>query len=146
MEISQPQRLAKTKSERKANFIDVEVRVLLDLYRQYRCQLNAKFSSVVTRAVKNALWQKIAAAVSACGLETRSGNEVRTKWKVLKMAALKVKPSRETTSSSVEGDQVVERPWFTDMVLDMLKKGSDCDTTPMPISGNGKHKTKKIKF
>ena len=36
------------KRERKANFSDMEVRVLLDVYRQHQVRLNAKFSNVIT--------------------------------------------------------------------------------------------------
>ena len=141
------QRLTRAKRERKANFTDVEVRVLVDAYRHYRCQLNAKFSSVVTQRVKITLWQEIATAVSACGLATRSVNEVRKKWTDLKRAALKV--SGETTKPLMGGDQVVEHPWFTDMVLDVLGIGTDTTPMPMAISGfefEGKRKINKIKI
>ena len=60
------------KRERKANFSNMEVRVLLDVYRQHQVRLNAKFSSVITHRLKTALWLEVATAVSACGHSTRS--------------------------------------------------------------------------
>ena len=77
------------KRERKANFSDVEVRVLLDVYRQHQVRLNAKFSNVITHRLKTALWLEVATAVSACGHSTRLVSDVRKKWTDLNSAALK---------------------------------------------------------
>ena len=40
--------------ERKANFADVEVRVLVELYQRHRSQLTGKFSNVLTQRHKTA--------------------------------------------------------------------------------------------
>ena len=55
------------KRERKANFSDVEMRVLLNVYRQHQVRLNAKFSNVTTNRLKTVLWLEVATAVSVCG-------------------------------------------------------------------------------
>ena len=83
------------KRERKANFTNVEVRVLLDVYRQHQVRLNAKFSSVITHRLKTSLWLEVAMAVSACGHSTRSVTDVRKKWTDLKRAALKASAEAE---------------------------------------------------
>ena len=106
------------KRERKANFSDVEVRVLLDVYRQHQVRLNAKFSSVITHRLKTSLWLEVALAVSACGHSTRSVTDVRKKWTDLKRAALKA--SGEAKRPKTGGGPKVEPPWFTETVLDVL--------------------------
>ena len=83
------------KRERKANFSDVEVRVLLDVYRQHQVRLNAKFSSVITHRLKTSLWLEVAVAMSACAHSTRSVSDVRKKWTDLKMATLKANGEAE---------------------------------------------------
>ena len=65
------------KREGKANFSNVEVMVLLDVYRQHQVRLNAQFSSVITHRLKTALWLEVATAVSACGHSMRP---VSKKW------------------------------------------------------------------
>ena len=49
----------------KASFSDVEMRVLLNVYRQHQWKMNAKFSNVITHHLKKALWLEVATAVSA---------------------------------------------------------------------------------
>ena len=66
------------KRDRKANFGDVEVRMLLDLYQLHRpfscSQLAGTFSNIVTQRHKTALWQE-------------SVVDVRKKWADIKRAA-----------------------------------------------------------
>ena len=107
------------KCERKANFSDMKVRVLLDVYRQHQVRLNAKFSNVITHRLKTALWLEVATAVSACGYSTRSVSNVRKKWTDLKKAALKA--SAEANRPKTGGGPKVESPWFTETVLDVLR-------------------------
>ena len=106
------------KRERKANFSDVEVRVLLDVYRQHQVRLNAKFSNVITHRLKTALWLEVATALSACGHSTRLVSDVRKKWTDLNSAALKAWD--EANRPKTGGGPKVEPPWFTEMVLDVL--------------------------
>ena len=47
------------KRERKANFADKEVRVLIELYQQNRSKLVGKFSNILTQRQKIELWQEI---------------------------------------------------------------------------------------
>ena len=103
------------KRERTANFSNVEVRVLLDVYRLHQVRLNAKFSSVITHRLKTALWLEVATAVSACG---HSARPVSKKWTDLKRAALKASP--EANWPKTGGRPMVEPPWFTETVLDVL--------------------------
>ena len=49
-------------SERKANFADVEVRVMIDLYQQHRSKLTGKFSNILIQRQKTTLWQENPAA------------------------------------------------------------------------------------
>ena len=53
------------------SFSDVEVRVLLDVYRQHQVRLNAKFSNVIKQRLKMAMWLEVATAMSACGHSMR---------------------------------------------------------------------------
>ena len=106
------------KRERKANFSDIEVRVLVELYQKHRSELTGKFSNVLTQRQKTALWQEIAGGVSACGYSTRSIADVRKKWTDIKRAALRA--SGEAKRPKTGGGPKVEPPWFTDIVLDAL--------------------------
>ena len=106
------------KRERKANFADKEVRVLIELYQQNRSKLVGKFSNILTQRQKIELWQEIAAGVSACGFATRSVADVRKKWTDVKRAALRA--SGEIKHPKMGGGPKVEPPWFTDIVLDAL--------------------------
>ena len=103
------------KRERKANFADKEVRVLIELYQQNRSKLVGKFSNILTQRQKIELWQEIAAGVSACGFATRSVADVRKKWTDVKRAALRA--SGEIKHPKTGGGPKVEPPWFTDIVL-----------------------------
>ena len=100
------------KRERKANFADIEVRVLVDLYQQHRSQLTGKFSNILTQRQKTALWQEIASDVSACGFSTRSIADVRKKWTGVKRAALRA--SGEAKRPKTGGG-----PKATDPILQM---------------------------
>ena len=48
-------------SERKANFADVKVKVMIDLYQQHRSKLTGTFSNILIQRQKTTLWQEIAA-------------------------------------------------------------------------------------
>ena len=106
------------KRERKANFADIEVRVLVDLYQQHRSQLTGKFSNILTQRQKAALWQEIALGISACGFSSRSIADVRKKWTDVKRAALRASGESKRPKTGVA--QKLAPPWFTDIVLDAL--------------------------
>ena len=112
------------KRERKANLSNVEVRVLLDVYRQHQVRLNAKFSSVITHRLKTALWLEVATAVSACGHSTRP-----VSMRSLDEAGQQEvdRPQEGSTQSQSRGKLAKDwgtahgrTPWFTETVLDVL--------------------------
>ena len=110
------------KRERKANFTDEEVKVLLELYQQHFHVLYSKFSSAITQQKKTAVWAQIAATVSSSSHAVREVMDVRKKWVDLKMAALKA--NSEATRPQTGVGPKPERPWFTDLILDILGQDS----------------------
>ena len=106
------------KRERKANFSDAEVTLLLELYQQNIHLLQSKFSSVVTQKKKAVAWQSIATAMSACGVAARSAADVRKKWIDLKRVALKANSASKQPKTG--GGPPPPRPWFVDNVLNVL--------------------------
>lgn len=106
------------KRERKPNFSDREVTVLLELYQQHCHLLQSKFSSVVTQKRKTGIWEDIATGVSACGVAARAAGDVRKKWIDIKRAALKANSASKRPQTG--GGPPPPRPWFVDNVLDVL--------------------------
>ena len=100
------------KRERKANFPDEEVKILLELYQQHFHVLNSKFSNAITQKKKTAVLSETATAVSS------SGHAIRTvKWHDLKRAILKANSEATRPQTGVPRNR---RPWFTDLILDIL--------------------------
>ena len=122
MDSEQSSSVCAPKRERKANFSDEEVKVLLELYQQHFHILNSKFSSAVTQKKKTAVWADIATAVSSSGHAVRTMMDVRKKWVDLKRAALKA--NSEATRPQTGGGPKPERPWFTALILDILGQDS----------------------
>ena len=87
--------------ERKANFSDEEVKVLLELYQQHFHVLNSKFSSAITQKKKTAVWADIATAVSS------SGHAVRTMMDVRRSNAYEEMEDKETLKLELEHKKLV---------------------------------------
>ena len=108
-----------TKRIRKLNFSEGEIRTLIAAFSQYSGVLQSRFSATVTQRVKHDIWNKIAAATSACGVASRSACDTKKKWADIKRLAIKC-------ASAAPGDHGFEdglpnsRPWYTDMVLDLI--------------------------
>ena len=68
-----------TKRDRKSNFNNVEIEIMLDmLFTNYKT-ITSKFSPSITQRTKNAVWSDIAQAVSACGYAVRTANDIKKK-------------------------------------------------------------------
>ena len=78
------------KRERKVNFNDDELRVILDLFKTNVSNLNGKFTPNITQKGKNRIWDIIAVAVSACGYAVSSTHKVKKKWPDTKRTLIKI--------------------------------------------------------
>ncbi|XP_056015280.1 LOW QUALITY PROTEIN: nuclear apoptosis-inducing factor 1-like [Ostrea edulis] len=84
-----------SKKQRKPNFSDLEVEVLVDAVSINYSILYGKFSSSLTNARKTATWQQVTDKVNAVSLQcTRDVVEVKKKWQDLQSAAKKKEAER----------------------------------------------------
>ena len=75
------------KKVRKANFSAAEISVLTEKFEEHMEVLQSKYTTTVTNARKNKIWEEIADAVNAVGVTARSTQELRDKWKNLQSTA-----------------------------------------------------------
>lgn len=79
----------KQRRPRKTNWSDSEKTVLTEKVEENLDLIRAKFSDSVTNAKKNATWLEITEAVNAVGVDFRTIQEVRDKWRNLTSTAKK---------------------------------------------------------
>ena len=106
-----------SKRERKVNFNDDELRVILDLFKTNASILNGKFTPNITQKGKNRIWDRIAVATSVCGYAVRSTHKVKKKWSDIKRTSIKI--ASEMKHSKTGGGPAIVRPWYVDTVLDI---------------------------
>ena len=108
------------KRPRKANFTDIEVRVMLEeISIDHRILFMANTQSV-TNKVKARTWSKITEKVSACGVAVRSPQEVKDKWRSLKGAVLNKQRQRSKTGG---GPKEKTLP-YEDLILTIIGENS----------------------
>ena len=76
----------KVKKSRKQNFSASEIALLTEKMESMSV-LQSKLTNTITNQRKNEVWKAIAAAINAVGVESRSVQEVKDKWKNLQSAA-----------------------------------------------------------
>ena len=76
----------KVKKSRKQNFFASEIALLTEKMESMSI-LQSKFTNTITNQRKNEVWKAIAAVINAVGVESRSVQEVKDKWKYLQSAA-----------------------------------------------------------
>ena len=76
----------KVKKSRKQNFSALEIALLTEKMESMSV-LQSKLTNTITNQRKNEVWKAIAAAINAVGVESRSVQEVKDKWKNLQSAA-----------------------------------------------------------
>ena len=77
--------------KRKQNFTSAECSVLVNLVEQNLETLRGQFSSTITNAKKQKLWESIASQINSLGYEKRTPIEIREKWR--NMAQIAKKPT-----------------------------------------------------
>ena len=100
-----------SKRERKVNFNDDELRVILDLFKTNAYILIGKFTPNITQKGKNRIWDRIAVATSACGYAVRSTNEDKKKWSDMKRTTIKI--ASEMKHPKTGGGPPQDRGWST---------------------------------
>ena len=76
----------KVKKSRKQNISASEIALLTEKMESMSV-LQSKLTNTITNQRKNEVWKAIAAAINAVGVESRSVQEVKDKWKNLQSAA-----------------------------------------------------------
>ena len=115
-----------TKRDRKSNFNNVEIEIMLDMLFKNSKTITSKFSPSITQRTKNAVWSDIAQAVSACGYAVRTASDIKKKWADLKRIG--IHSAAEATHPKTGGGPKPPRPWFVDTVLDVLGEGTSLIT------------------
>ena len=77
----------KEKIVRRANFSSDEIATITEFVKNNKDILFAKLSPLVTKKKKDGLWAELARAVSAIGVSPRTVDDVKTRFKNLKMNA-----------------------------------------------------------
>ena len=77
------------KKARKANFSHSEIALLTEKVEISLSVIKSRFTDSVTNHKKNEIWADITAAINALGVENRTVQEVRDKWKNLTSNAKK---------------------------------------------------------
>ena len=72
------------RSQRKSNFSKAEIALLTEFVKENKDKLFGKLSPTLTKRIKDDLWKDCADRISALGLEKRSVEEIRVKFKNLK--------------------------------------------------------------
>ena len=75
------------KKVRKSNFSPSEISVVTEKFEENMDILQSKFTTSVTNAKKNKIWEEITEAVNAVGVTARTTLDVRDKWKNLQSNA-----------------------------------------------------------
>jgi hypothetical protein len=73
---------------RKPNFSEKEIRTLLE---ELSLEVSVLFSSLspsISQKRKNVIWGNICTSVNSCGVANRTTQDLKDKWKGLKVAAL----------------------------------------------------------
>ena len=75
--------------KRKQNFTSAECSLLVNLVEQNLETLRGQFSSTITNAKKQKLWESIASQINSLGYEKRTPIEIREKWRNMAQIAKK---------------------------------------------------------
>ena len=75
------------KRERKKNFSIDEIRVLREEFEKHQEILTSKFTNTITNKRKTNLWKQITERVNSLGIDSRSLDDIKTKWKNLTSTA-----------------------------------------------------------
>uniref|UniRef100_A0A8W8IH39 Myb/SANT-like DNA-binding domain-containing protein n=1 Tax=Magallana gigas TaxID=29159 RepID=A0A8W8IH39_MAGGI len=92
------------KKQRKANFSDVEVEVLVDAVGTSYKVLYGKFSPCLTNNMKTMAWESVTEKVNAVSLQcTRGEVEVKKKWQDMQSAVKKKEAQRRKNLTQTGG-------------------------------------------
>ena len=73
----------KTKHQRKKNFSTDEVKLLIEEYEANRNIFEGKFSNTLSNIQKNTAWLQVTNMINSLGVDNRTVEEVKNKWKNL---------------------------------------------------------------
>ena len=76
-------------TKRKQNFTAAECSLLVDLVEKNMDTLRGQFSSTITNAKKQKLWETMASQINSLGHEKRTSKEIREKWRNMAQIAKK---------------------------------------------------------
>ncbi|PVD35544.1 hypothetical protein C0Q70_02507 [Pomacea canaliculata] len=110
-----------SKKQRKANWTNKEIWILLEEVRLEKEYLMSSLTNEITNKKKSAIWQRIADKIAAsCGVEHRSLVSVREKWGTLKSEAQRRRDKRKAT-----GGGAVKECEYDNTIFDILGEGSN---------------------
>ena len=109
------------KRQRKPNYSNDEVRVLLEEIMLEKAVLFSSFNTKITAKLKSEIWNRIASAVNACGVAKRTSGEVKDKWKTMKAVVL----NREKKTMQTGGGPPEPPVPFADIIRDIIGEESN---------------------
>ena len=71
------------KQQKKKNFSIDEIRLLIEEYENRRDTFEGKFSNTLTNIKKKEAWQEVTSKVNALGVDLRTVEDIKVKWKNL---------------------------------------------------------------
>ena len=108
--------------KRKQNFSVAEISVLTENVEQNIDVLSSKLTTSVTNKRKAEIWTKVTAAVNALGVESRTVQEVKDKWKNLHSAAKKEFSTFKIEPKKTGGGLPPKKPnASTQKIIDIFK-------------------------
>lgn len=99
--------------KRKQNFTSAECNLLVDLVEKNMDTLRGKFSSTLTNAKKQKLWETISNKISSLGYEKRTPTEIRGKWRNMAQIAKKTNSGLMQSQRKTGGGPAAKPPTST---------------------------------
>lgn len=117
------QAMASKRRVRGANWSDGEMKTLIDYVAQNYSTLFDKLNVKVTRKKKNLMWQEVTEMLNERWGMNRPVRKIKRKWFELKACAVAFQTSRKNFSTC--GGLTDEKPWYTDIILDIIGEDND---------------------
>ena len=99
--------------KRKQNFSSAECSLLVELVEKNLDAIRGQFSSSITNAKKQELWEKITSQINSLGFESRTPKEVREKWRNLAQIAKKTNAGIMSSQRKTGGGPATKPPSLT---------------------------------
>jgi molecular chaperone DnaK (HSP70) len=111
------------RKQRKQNFSVSEIAVLTEKVEENISIIQSKFTNAVTNKRKNLIWDVITASVNSVGVDNRTVQEVKDKWKNLQSTAKKVFSGFRKQTKKTGGGPAPKPPSAaTTKIIDMFKE------------------------